>query len=145
MARAYPADPMVGVGVVIIRDDKVLMCRRAKPPRAGGWSLPGGGQELGETLKQTAIREAREETGLDIEVLGLVDVIDSLSHDNEGRVEYHYTLIDYAARVTDGKAVAGDDAAEVRWVTIDEMRMLDTWETTIDIAEKALKLFGSAA
>lgn len=145
MARAYPSDPMVGVGVVIIADGKVLMCRRGKPPRAGGWSLPGGGQELGERLAETAVREALEETGLNIEVLGLVDVIDSLSHDQKGRVEYHYALIDFAARVVGGELQAGDDATEVRWVTIDEMRELDTWETTIDVAEKALREFGNSS
>ena len=142
MARSFPSAPLVGVGVVIIRGDRVVMCRRAKPPRKGCWSLPGGGQELGETVRQTAIREAREETGLDIEVCGLVDVIDSLTHDDDGRVEYHYTLIDFAARVVGGELVAGDDAAEVRWCTIDEVRDLDTWATTITVIEQAMIQFG---
>lgn len=142
MARAYPDNPLVGIGVVIIQGGRVLMCRRAKPPRKGGWSLPGGGQELGERMHETAIREAREETGLEIEILGLVDVIDSLTYDDANRVEYHYALIDFAAQVTGGTLQAGDDAAEVRWVTPEEMRGLDTWETTIEVVEKAIGLFG---
>ncbi|MEQ8664520.1 MAG: NUDIX hydrolase [Rhodospirillales bacterium] len=141
MARRFPNNPLVGVGVVIIQGDRVVMCRRAKPPRAGCWSLPGGGQELGETVRETAVREALEETGLSIQVRGLVDVIDSISHDDDGRIEYHYTLIDFAARVTGGTLRAGDDAAEVAWFTLDEVRALDTWATTIEIIEKAFERF----
>jgi len=138
MARSYPSEPLVGVGAVVIDGGRVLMCRRAKPPRQGGWSLPGGGQELGETVRETAVREVREETGLDIEVLGLVEVIDSIVRDDDGRIEYHYTLIDVAARVVGGTLAAGDDAAEVAWFTLDEIRALDTWKTTIEVIETAL-------
>lgn len=145
MAKAYPDEPRVGVGVVIIDGDRVLMCRRGKPPRVGGWSLPGGGQELGETVRDAAIREAREETGLEIEILGLVDVIDSIMHDDSGRIEYHYALIDFAAKVRRGNLEAGDDATEVRWVTLGEMRALDTWATVIEVSEKALARFGDQA
>ncbi len=144
MARRFPTDPLVGVGAVIIDGDRVVMCRRGNPPRKGGWSLPGGGQELGETVAETAVREAYEETGLRIEVLGIVDVIDSIMTDDNGEIEYHYTLIDVAAQVVGGALEAGDDADEVGWFSIDGIRDLDTWKTTVEVIEKALKTYSSS-
>jgi ADP-ribose pyrophosphatase YjhB (NUDIX family) len=132
-ARAYPSRPFVGVGVVIWKGDKVLLIQRGKPPRMGQWSIPGGGQELGETVRETAIREAKEETGLDIEVRGLIDVVDAIRADHEGKIESHITLIDYAARWVAGEPVAGDDAMGAGWFTLDEVARLGIWEETVRV------------
>lgn len=119
--RAYPDRPFVGVGVVIFRGHEVLLAQRGKRPRQFTWSIPGGAQELGETVHEAATREIREETGLEIEILGLVDVVDAINREPDGRVLFHYTLVDLFAEWRGGEAVAGDDVAEVRWVTLDQL------------------------
>ncbi len=128
MPRTYPDRPFVGVGVVVWRDDEVLLIRRAKPPRQGEWSLPGGAQKLGETVFDAARREVLEETGLTIDVLGLVDVVDSIQRDDTERVRYHYTLVDVFAAWRAGEATADDDAAEAAWVGLDALPPL--WSET---------------
>ena len=129
-ARQYPARPLVGIGVVVWRDGKVLLIRRGKQPRKGQWSLPGGAQKTGETVRQAARREVREETGLEVEVAELVDVVDSLERDADGRVRYHYTLVDFSARASAGEAVAGGDAAEVAWRDPADLPGLGLWSET---------------
>lgn len=119
--RLYPDRPYVGVGVVIFRGDEVLLARRGKLPRRYDWSIPGGAQEIGETVFEAGVREIREETGLDVEILGLVDVVDAINRDEDGRVQFHYTLIDLVAEWRAGEAVAGDDVAAVRWVAVAEL------------------------
>ena len=130
MSREYPERPMVGVGVVVWREDEFLLIQRGKPPRRGAWSLPGGAQELGETVRETAAREIREETGVEIEVKELIDVFDTISRDDEGRIRLQYTLIDFTAEWQSGDAVAGDDAMGVRWVKMDEIAEYNLWTET---------------
>lgn len=117
--RQYPTRPWVGVGVVIFRGDEVLLAQRGKWPRHGTWSIPGGAQELGETVHEAGKREIREETGLEIDIIGLIDVVDAITHDAAGAVEFHYTLVDLAAEWRSGEAQALDDVPAVRWVAID--------------------------
>lgn len=131
--RAYPARPHIGVGVVVWKDGKVLLIRRGKPPREGQWSLPGGRQKLGETVRETAAREVREETGLEVEIGGLIDVIDSLTRDGGGAVEYHYTLVDFAAAWVSGEAQAGTDAAEAVWADPGNLAPYDLWDETLRV------------
>ena len=137
MSREYPAQPLVGLGAVVWKDGRVLMVQRGKPPRAGIWSLPGGAQMLGETVTQGIRREIAEETGVEIELLGLLEVIDSVQHDAAGRILYHYTIIDYVARWAGGEAVAGDDAAAVAWVDPADLHRLDLWDETVRVVEKS--------
>ncbi len=125
--RHYPMRPVVGVGIVIWREDKVLLVKRAQPPRQGEWGLPGGMQMLGETIMQAAVREAREETGLNITPLGIITALDALVKDKKGDLEYHYTIIEVVAESRDGKAVANDDAEDVRWAALDEIEKLCKW------------------
>lgn len=131
--RRYPSRPFIGVGIVLWRGAEVLLVRRGHPPRTGQWSLPGGVQELGETVFETARREVREETGLTVSISGLIDVIDSIHRDDDGRIEYHYTLVDVAAEWVAGEACAGDDAAELAWADAGDLARFDLWDETIRI------------
>ena len=141
MSREYPKYPVIGVGVVVIGPDGILLIKRSSPPGAGKWSLPGGAQETGETVAETARREVIEETGLHVEVLGHVDVIDSITRDDQNRVQYHYTLIDMAARVIDGDLCAGDDAAEACWFSFGELSNLNLWPKTIRVIDLAMEKY----
>jgi 8-oxo-dGTP diphosphatase len=130
MTREYPAHPFVGVGALVWRDERVLLIRRRNPPRAGQWSLPGGGQEVGETIAEAAAREVAEETGLLIAVEEVVEVIDLIERDTGGRVQYHYVLVDVNARWTGGDPAAGDDAVDTAWATLDELGDFGLWSET---------------
>src|ERR1700730_8683370 len=113
MKREYPESPLVGVGAVIINDGRVLLVKRGHPPLAGEWSIPGGVLELGETLREAAIREAREETCLTVATADLLGVYDRMVRDDEGSTLYHFVLIDFLCRREGGEARAADDADEV--------------------------------
>lgn len=119
--REYPTRPWVGIGAIIFRGDAVLLARRGKPPRLGSWSLPGGAQHLGEPAEACARRELLEETGIEAGPLILADVIDAVSQDPEGRVRYHYTIIDYCGLWAAGEARPGDDVAEIAWARPGEL------------------------
>ncbi len=127
----YPNRPLIGVGVIVFKDDRVLLIRRGKPPRAGQWSLPGGRQRLGETVRATAAREVREETGCEVEVTALLDVLDSLTRDAGGEIQYHYTLVDFLAEWRGGEAQAAGDAAEVVWADPDALEPYELWSETL--------------
>lgn len=146
---SYPRRPTPAVGTVVIRDVngrlEVLLIKRAKAPRAGAWSIPGGRQKLGETLREAAMREVREETGIEIANIRLLDVVDSITKDDKDVVEYHYSLIDFTADWASGTAVAGGDAADVKWLDRAGLASLDLWHETRRIIELALdqKLSGN--
>lgn len=126
--------PVPAVGVVCLRGDSVLLIRRGKPPRQGEWSLLGGRIEPGERAVEAALRELREETGVEAGITGLIDVVDGLFPE-AGR---HYVLIDYAARWVSGEPVAGDDALEARFVALDEVESLIEWSETRRIIRLAV-------
>lgn len=140
MSREYPDRPVAGVGAVIVENGRVLLVRRNKPPRAGHWSLPGGAQELGETFAEACVREAREETGLAVEVLGLVDVVDSITRDEAGRVRFHYLLADVLAKPSGGALEAGSDVTDARWFTPEEAFALPLWSETARVIRKGFEL-----
>jgi len=121
MAREYPPGPVVGVGGVVTREGRALIIRRAHEPRKGEWSLPGGLVELGERLIDAVRREIAEETGLQVEVGPMVETFDRVHHDTEGRVRFHFVIVDYLCVASSGEAVAGSDAEAVAWVTGDEL------------------------
>ena len=133
MKREYPDFPLVGVGAIIIEDGRVLLVKRGHPPLAGEWSIPGGVLEVGETLREAAIREAREETCLTVESADLLGVYDRVLRDHDGRTLYHYVLIDFLCRRVGGEARAADDAAEVRWFTREEAGELALPEDTAEV------------
>lgn len=135
--REYPRRPFVAVGVVVFRDDTVLLIRRGKPPRAGEWSLPGGSQDVGETVRETAAREVLEETGVRIREPDFLEVIDAIMRDPDGRVRYHYTLIDFQAEWESGEPTAADDAQHAEWIPLDGLDDLDLWHKTVEVIRKA--------
>ncbi|MGE3831562.1 MAG: NUDIX hydrolase, partial [Parvibaculaceae bacterium] len=113
--------PRLGVSAAIWRDGKVLLAQRGKEPLKGIWSLPGGSVELGEEVRKAALRELKEETGIEADLAGVVDVADVIRRDASGAVTFHYAVVCFAGRWTAGEAVAGDDAMAVAWATSDEM------------------------
>jgi ADP-ribose pyrophosphatase YjhB (NUDIX family) len=139
MSREYPDRPFVGVGVVVWRGDEVLLIERGKSPVSGNWSLPGGKQELGETVRETAHREIKEETGVDIEIVDLLDVVDLVRRDDAGRVRFHYTLVDFTARWQAGELVAGDDASDARWVRYEDLGNYKLWDETVRVIALSAK------
>ena len=135
--REYPEHPVVGVGVVVLREDKVLLIQRGKAPNKGQWSIPGGKQRLGETIVQTVHRELLEETRVKIKQPALLDVVDVIMPDDKGEIQYHYTLVDYHAEWLSGECRSGDDADAVKWVSFYELDLVGLLDITRDIILKA--------
>ena len=142
MSREYPPRPIVGIGVVVLRPGAVLLVRRGKPPNQGAWSLPGGAQELGETVEQAARRELHEETGLAVGPLHLAAHVDAIHHDQDGRVRYHYTILDFAASWTGGIAHPGDDSDAVTWARLDALDRYALWSEAHRVIAIARRLLG---
>ena len=141
--REYPARPIVGIGVVVLKGDSVLLVRRGKPPNMGSWTLPGGAQELAETTEQAARRELAEETGVTVGKLHLVATVDNIRRDAAGRVQFHYTIIDYAAAWLDGEPVAGSDVSEAVWAPLDRLVEYGLWREAHRVIGLARGLVGS--
>ena len=142
MKREYPEAPLVGVGAIIIQEARVVLVKRAHPPLQAQWSIPGGVLEVGELVREAAIREAREETGLTVEPGELLGVYDRVLRDPSGRVQYHYVLVDFLCRRVAGDLAAADDAAEVRWFTREELPALLLAEDTFDVIQKGFAKLG---
>ena len=140
--REYPSRPFVGIGVVVIKDDHVLLCRRGKPPGVGSWTLPGGAQDLGETCEAAARRELAEETGLTVGDLHFCAHVDTIRRDDNGRIRFHYTILDFAARWVEGEPIAGSDVSEVQWASMDALEPYDLWREAHRIIAIARGLIG---
>ena len=136
MKREFPEIPLVGVGAIIIEDARLVLVKRAHPPLQAEWSIPGGVLEVGELMRQAAVREAREETGLIVEPGELLGVYDRIVRDADERVQYHYVLIDFLCRRVAGDLAAASDAAEVRWFGQQELAALNLAEDTLDVIQK---------
>ncbi len=142
--REYPDAPRAAVGAVVLNGDQVLLVRRGAPPSEGKWSIPGGLIRLGERIEDAVVREVQEECGLSVRVLGLCGVIDRIvagpSSDPASPVRYHYVIIDYAAAPAGGRLRAGSDAADARWVPIDELSNYETTDGLAAMIHRAVKL-----
>jgi 8-oxo-dGTP diphosphatase len=138
--RIFPSRPIVGVGAVVIENDRVLLVKRGRPPLMGEWSLPGGAVEVGETLASAIQREVHEETGLLVRVGPLVEVLDRIHTDADGRVEFHYVLVDYLCTVAGGQLEADSDAADARWASRQELAALGVQVITRGVIAKAFDL-----
>ncbi len=142
MSREYPTRPFVGIGIVVLKPDAVLLVRRGKAPNWGKWSLPGGAQELGETAEEAARRELEEETALQVGPMHLAANVDSIHRDEEGRVRFHYTIIDFAAAWVDGDPRPGDDVSDLTWAPLDRLDDYDLWSEAHRVIAIARRLVG---
>lgn len=140
MGRAYPSQPVTGVGAIVLQQDEVLLVRRGTAPQEGLWSLPGGALELGESLHQAVRREVLEETGLDVRVLEFAGAFERITTDSYGAVQYHYVLLDYLCEIVGGTLAAGDDAADAEWVNRAELRRRSLTPGLEAVIEKAFRL-----
>lgn len=148
MKRLYPDQPIVGVGAVVICNGKILLGKRKNDPGKGKWSIPGGIVELGEDLEQTAIREIKEETGLEVDEPELIDVVNNVVLDEKGKIKYHFVIVDYFLKLKCGAPRAASDAEELRWLALDEVEKCDLTETFREFFRrnyKKLKTFDSCS
>ena len=137
MSREYPECARVGVGAVVLDGERVLLVKRGGPTLPGKWSIPGGMVELGETTREAVCREVAEECGLEIELVDVCGVLDRVMRDAEGRIRYHWVLVDFLAIARGGTLCANDDAADARWVPIDEVERYDTTDGLMDMIRRA--------
>ena len=140
MSREFPDRPIVGVGAVIVDGDRVLLVRRANPPLQGEWSVPGGAVEIGETLEAAVAREVLEETGLRVEVGPIVEVLDRIRLDPDGRARYHYVLVDFVCRPNGGTLACATDADDVMWVPAAALQDYRVADVTVRVIEKGVDL-----
>ncbi len=143
MSRQYPERPFVGVGAVILHEGRVALIRRARPPLLGHWSLPGGAVEVGETLEACVTREMREETGLDVTVGPVIEVIERITRDGDGRVEFHYVLIDYLCWPVGGVLRYGSDVDGAVWADPGDLAPYHLTDTAAAVIGKAVELAGA--
>jgi 8-oxo-dGTP diphosphatase len=125
--REYPVRPIVGIGIVVLKGDSVLLVRRGRPPSLGDWALPGGAQEIGETAMEAARRELMEEAGITAGPMQLAANVDSIHHDDQGRVRFHYTILDFAAPWEAGEPTAGSDVSAAIWAPLDGLEEYGLW------------------
>lgn len=135
--REYPDRPWVGIGAVVFRGEDVLLVRSSKGSRRGQWSIPGGAQHVGETIFEAAIREIREEAGIEIAPLEIITAVDSIRRDAAGRTRFHFTLVDVLAEWRAGDLVPGDDADAADWVAAGRFAELKLWSETVRVIEMA--------
>ncbi len=140
MKREYPDRPIVGVGGVVIKGDRVLLVRRGSEPLKGEWSIPGGTLELGEELAAAARRELKEETGLEVEPLEVLGVFDRIIRDGR-KIRYHYVIVDYACRLKGGKLAPASDVLDARWVRRENLSQYHLTEKATSVIHQAFNFF----
>jgi ADP-ribose pyrophosphatase YjhB (NUDIX family) len=146
--RTFPEQPIVGVGAVVFSGERVLLVKRGHAPLQGEWSLPGGAVELGEALETAVAREVKEEAGLVVDVGPVVEVVDRVHRDADGRVEYHYVVVDYLCQLTGptaGSATAGSDADEIMWAPLEDLVALNVTAGAVAVIRKASAMTAGVA
>jgi 8-oxo-dGTP diphosphatase len=142
--RTYPATPILAVSAAIIRDGKVLIVRRTRPPAGGLYTLPGGGVEVGETLIEAVVREVREETALTIEPVALAGYREAITRDGDGRIERHFVILPFAARWIAGEPMLNDELSEAMWLDPSEIAGLNATAGLAEIIANAMALLARA-
>ncbi|HUJ29719.1 MAG TPA: NUDIX hydrolase [Candidatus Acidoferrum sp.] len=139
-SREYPERPVVGVGGVVIANGRALLIKRGHPPLEGEWSIPGGTLELGETLLEGVRRELAEETGIEVQVLDLIEVFERVFRDEAGKTRYHFVILDYLCEAVRGHAHAGSDVVDVAWATKPELAKYSLTPTATRVIRKAFEM-----
>jgi 8-oxo-dGTP diphosphatase len=129
LRREYPTQPLVGIGAIIIQNSKILLAKRASEPGKGKWSIPGGLVELSEKLEKAVVREVKEETNLDVEVVHLIDAVDNIVYDPNGKLRFHFVILDYLTRLKGGNLQPSSDVLDTKWVRLDEAEDYDLTKT----------------
>jgi ADP-ribose pyrophosphatase YjhB (NUDIX family) len=145
MSRRYPSRPLLGIGAVILDGEQVLLVKRGREPLKGIWSIPGGALEIGETLIAGLRREVREEVGLEVRVLKLIEVFERITPDPQGLIVYHYVLLDYLCEPLSRELQPADDVDAAAWVRRDELSLYTITEGTPEMIDKAFALRQSLA
>lgn len=136
--REYPMTPLLGVGVVVKNGDSILLIQRAKEPKKGLWALPGGMVNLGEPIRSAAIREVKEECSIDIELQDIVSVIDLIDKDTDGKIKYHFVLIDFLAEYVAGELQPASDALDAAWISPADLSNYNIPELTKKVINKVI-------
>lgn len=137
--REYHDHPLIGAGILAIENGKVLLIKRGNEPNKGLWSIPGGLVKLGESPEEAAIREFKEETGLNAIIEKLLGIFNIVIKDNEGKIKYHYIVVDYLGKVIGGELKPGSDVLDAKWFDINELKNIQTSSTVIKAIEKIEK------
>ncbi len=138
--REYPERPLVGVGGVVVAENRVLLIRRGSPPLEGEWSIPGGMLEIGESLREAVRRELEEETGLDVRVHDLIEAFDRVTLDAHGKCCYHFVILDYLCELVSGEARAGSDVLDVAWALEEELDRFSLTPTATRVVKRAFEM-----
>ncbi|OFW19528.1 MAG: NUDIX hydrolase [Acidobacteria bacterium RIFCSPLOWO2_02_FULL_65_29] len=138
--KEFPTRPVIGVGAVILDGDRVLLVKRGHAPLKGEWSLPGGAVELGETLEDALAREVREETGLEVTIGAVLEVFDRIDRTSDGRIAYHFVIVDFACAPAGGLLAHASDAEDARWVSVGELGAYQVTEKATAVIQKAFEL-----
>lgn len=136
MGTEYPDSPCIAIGGVVFKDGGVLLVRRGKPPALGEWAIPGGSVELGETLKQAVEREIREETGITVRAGETCHTFETVKRDDDGRVQFHYVIIDLMAEYVSGEPVPASDVTEAAWLAPRDLADRPVNTTTLELLDK---------
>jgi mutator protein MutT len=138
--REYPERPVIGVGGIVISENRALLVRRGAPPLEGEWSIPGGTLELGETLAEGVRRELAEETGIDVRVVDQIEVFERIFRDASGKPKFHFVVVDYYCQMLGGQARAGSDASDIAWVVEPDLAMYSLTSTATRVIGKAFQM-----
>lgn len=137
--REYPERPILAVGGVVVHEGRVLLIRRGQRPLEGRWSIPGGIVELGETIADAVGRELKEETGVCVRVLDLIEIYEKVARDEVGAAQYHFVILDYRCEFVEGTAVAGGDVTEAAWVSESELPKMGLTKAALRVVKKGLE------
>ena len=139
MKRRYPDRPIMAVGAIVVKDGRVLLARRGKEPSYGLWSVPGGAVDLGEGLRPATQREIREECGIEVDLTDVIEVVERMVRDDDGRIQYHYVIVDYLARWVSGELAPSSEALEARWVPPEDFPQYQMTAGTAEVIHRMLE------